>query len=259
AAGGTRTASGRSSPGWTARPGRRSGGRRPWEGSPRSRRAVRPRRIETERSPMRLVRAVVPLLVAALAGPPVRLGAQTQEPQPPPTPPAADVPTFGIGTAAVTLDVVVRDKKGHAVRDLQARDFEVFEDGGKQTIDSFNVFGSRTPPPELAQKPAAPAAETANAAAAPAALTAPSAPAGGEEDRPQVIAFVFDRLTAQARDTAHKASLVYVEKGHVEGDLVGIFTIDLALHTVQPFTPELGLIRAGLERAVSQGNTSFSA
>src|SRR5262249_51578584 len=33
----------------------------------------------------------------------------------------------------------------------------------------------------------------------------------------------------------------------------------LALHTVQPFTPELGLIRAGLERAVSQGNTSFSA
>src|SRR5439155_21353473 len=79
------------------------------------------------------------------------------------------------------------------------------------------------------------------------------------EDRPQIIAFVFDRLTATARTLAQKAALTYLEKGHVEGDLVGVFSIDLALRTLQPFTRERGLIRAGLERAASQANTDFAS
>jgi VWFA-related protein len=76
--------------------------------------------------------------------------------------------------------------------------------------------------------------------------------------RPQVIAFVFDRLSPDARNVAHKAALTYVDRGHVEGDLVGVFGIDLALHTVQPFTNDAGLIRDGLERAASSANTAFS-
>ena len=167
--------------------------------------------------------------------------------------PQAEVPTFGVGTAAVTLDVVVRDKKGSAVRDLKASDFEVFEDGVKQQIESFRVYG--LPIDEGVAKADSPAS-------APAAVT-PSAPAAAPpedtEKQAQVIAFVFDRLSPSARDLARKAALTYLERGHVAGDLVGIFSIDLALRTIQPFTRETTLIQVGLERAASQGNTSFAS
>jgi VWFA-related protein len=83
-------------------------------------------------------------------------------------------------------------------------------------------------------------------------------PSASPETRPQVIAFVFDRLSADARNTAHKAAMTYLDKGHVEGDLVAVFAIDLALRTIQPFTREPSLIRVGLERAASQANTAFS-
>jgi VWFA-related protein len=197
----------------------------------------------------------VPLLVTTLALPPA-LGAVGQE-TPPPNPPGADVPTFGVGTAAVTLDVVVRDKKGKAVRDLSAADFEVFEDNVKQSVDSFNVFGSRKEEPEVAG--AAPKTSAPAPAAPPVPSAAAAAAAGEPENRAQLIAFVFDRLTAGARDMAHKAALTYLDRGHVEGDLVGVFSIDLSLRTLQPFTEEVGLIRAGLERARSQANTDFSS
>jgi VWFA-related protein len=93
-------------------------------------------------------------------------------------------------------------------------------------------------------------------APAPAAAPTPEPAAGGAEVRPQVIAFIFDRLSAQARSNAYKAALTYLDRGHVEGDLVGVFAIDLALRTLQPFTTEPDLIRAGLQAASEQGNTA---
>ena len=84
-------------------------------------------------------------------------------------------------------------------------------------------------------------ARGSGAAAAPA--TARRGPAS--DIKPQVIAFVFDRLTANARATALKAAMTYVDRGHVEGDLVGVFAIDLALRTIQPFTNDRDLIRDG--------------
>jgi VWFA-related protein len=195
---------------------------------------------------------LVVLLVAALALPPGRVAAS---PQASATPAGQELPTFGVGTAAVTLDVVVRDKKGHAVRDLKASDFEVFEEGVKQTIESFRLFGSPSEGSPVVEPPKA-AVAPATPAAAPAA--APPAAAPGAEIRPQLIAFIFDRLAPEARNQARKAALAYLDKGHVEGDLVGVFSIDLSLQTILPFTREPGLIRAGLDRAASQGNTDFA-
>jgi VWFA-related protein len=203
---------------------------------------------------MRSNRLVVAALVALLSLRPVLdVGATFQEP--PASPQAPAIPTFGVGTAAVTLDVVVRDKKGNAVRDLKASDFEVFEDGAKQQVESFRIFGRPLDGP--LEAPAKPTAAPTPAAASPAAVPAPP-PAAAPEMRPQLIAFVFDRLSADARNTAQKAAMTYVERGHVEGDVVGVFAIDLALRTVQPFTTDPSLIRLGLQRAASQANTSFS-
>jgi VWFA-related protein len=190
-------------------------------------------------------------LLAALScalpggGPPA--GALAQET------PGGEPPVFGVQATGVVVDVVVRDRKGRLVRDLQASDFEVYEDGEKQAIASFRVYDSRRPE-EAASRPAAPApvAETtAGQAAAPA-----EAP---QENAPSVIAFVFDRLSAEARRIARNAALAYTESGYVSGDLVGVFSIDLALRTLQPFTNDPASIRHGLDRAVLQANTAFAS
>src|SRR5436309_8836051 len=117
-----------------------------------------------------LVVAVLVNILALPAVPVVGTGPQ-DAPAVPQRP--AEVPTFGVGTAAVTLDVVVRDKKGRAVRDLKTSDFEVFEDGVKQTIDSFRVFGRPLEDPApVAPRPAA--APAPGPAPAPAPLPLPA-------------------------------------------------------------------------------------
>lgn len=41
--------------------------------------------------------------------------------------------TFRVAVDVVAIDAVVTDRKGEAVRDLTAADFEVFQDGKRQT------------------------------------------------------------------------------------------------------------------------------
>lgn len=201
---------------------------------------------------------VFPLVAALVLSP-----AAPAVPAPQAPPQGKEVLTFGVSTAAVTLDIVVRDKKGNAVRDLKAGDFSVFEDGVPQKVETFEIFGQTTPPAATtvadARSPVGgPGGATAPAAAsAPAASPAPAA-AAEPEVRPQVIAFVFDRLGPEARANAQKAAMTYVDRGYVHGDVVGIFSVDLALRTLQPFTTDVTLIRSGLERAAAQGNTGYA-
>ena len=46
-------------------------------------------------------------------------------------------PAISSTATAILVDAVVRDKSGQLVTDLSATDFELFEDGARQTIDSF--------------------------------------------------------------------------------------------------------------------------
>ena len=72
----------------------------------------------------RLTSAAAACLAASL------LSASQDAQQPPP-------PVFGTGTAAVLLDVVVRDKKGRPVTDVRQDELEVYEEGVRQTIEGF--------------------------------------------------------------------------------------------------------------------------
>src|SRR5690348_3971812 len=49
-------------------------------------------------------------------------------------------PTFKAGINYVRVDVIVSDKSGNTVGDLQQGDFDVTEDGKPQTIDSFKLI-----------------------------------------------------------------------------------------------------------------------
>ena len=98
---------------------------------------------------MRRITTLV-LLVLSLA---LTVGAQepSQPPAPPPptpeqqagTPPAgtdaAGQPVFRTGINFVRVDVIVTDKQGNPVTDLTQADFEVFEDGKPQAVETFKL------------------------------------------------------------------------------------------------------------------------
>jgi VWFA-related protein len=87
-------------------------------------------------------------------------GAQAQTPPPAQPPDAAQqqaqgaaepAATFHTETRLVPVDVVVMDKKGNYVRDLNKNDFKVFEDNKAQEVTTFS-FGSDPNAPGSAQQ-----------------------------------------------------------------------------------------------------------
>lgn len=197
--------------------------------------------------------AVVALL--SLAAPPPHARAQT-----PPAGPQERDEIIRVSTKEVGLDVVVRDKRGHVVKDLKASDFEVFEDGQRQQVQSFRLVarGAAQPPGAADARTAAAgapaAATTPDARAADAARRAPESPRGIE--RVGAVALVFDRLSVESRSRARQAALGFLGGGLAPDDYVGVFRIDLSLQAVQTFTNNEQHVRAGIDRAMTQGSSA---
>jgi len=175
----------------------------------------------------------------------------TQAQQPPPPQPAAHATgTVQAGVTAVLVDVVVRDKHGMPVRDLQQADFEVLEDGVVQTIGSFT--------PNFEE---APAAATAAAASAPAAPAPTAAPASEAAPKPTmgvpITALVFDRLSPEARQVAMKAAKTYLGDRKETPNYMGVFGIDLSLKSYTRFTRNVEELRKGIDGIDSRASASF--
>jgi VWFA-related protein len=147
----------------------------------------------------------------------------------------------------VKLDIVVKDKKGRPVKDLTPADFDIYEDGVRQQIESFRFVlreapaGGEARPNEEKAGPA-PQPETARAAAT-----------------PGVIALVFDRLSPEARALARKAGVAYVQQGMAAGDYTGVFGIDQSLRTFQTFTDNSELVRRAVERATTAATSTYTS
>src|SRR5688500_4672012 len=58
-------------------------------------------------------------------------------------PPDLRAQVFRAEAEVVVLDLVVRDKKGHTVRDLRPEEVQVFEDGVKQDASGFRFLDTR--------------------------------------------------------------------------------------------------------------------
>ena len=191
--------------------------------------------------------AVTAVLAAAL----VAIAAAQQPPaQQPPAQRALG--TVQAEVTAVLVDVVVHDKKGEPVRDLKQSEFQITEDGVRQTIGSFTPIMEGAIPPATATAPAG-GGGTALASRSLAGATAPVAVG------PTVTALVFDRLTAESRRIAVHAAQSYIASKSEMSGYVGIFGIDLALSPYAPFTRDAGVLKAGLdkvaERATSTSNS----
>jgi VWFA-related protein len=169
--------------------------------------------------------------------------------QNPAPPQRQDEPKIRIGTAEVTLDVVVRDKKGRSVKDLTAPEFEIYEDGVRQQVESFR----------LALRESEPKADVNRGkdASAPAA-TAPAA-SRDKTVNPGVIALVFDRLSPDARQMARRAANAYAEEGLMARDFTGVFVIDMSLLTYQQYTDDPQLVKQAIEQATSRSTSTFAS
>jgi VWFA-related protein len=163
--------------------------------------------------------------------------AATASPAPQSPQPASEVPgvapTVGVTASRVAVDLVVRDKKGRLVRDLTRADIEVLEDGASQEVLSVRlvdtVGGARALPSGPLPRPAPQVAPSASPA--PAAAPEP-------DEHPLFLAFLFDRLSPQARQTAYDAAVEWLKRPAPATRYVGVFRIDQSLDTLQSFSDD---------------------
>lgn len=182
------------------------------------------------------------LLFALVAAPLVSSRAQT-----PSTQQTAD-DRIVVGTNEVMIDAVVRDKKGRPVKDLQASDFQISEDGVPQEIKSFRLVSGEAISVASEAKPAG---------------TPTKAFRKVMEDfnagRIGAVALVFDRLSQDSRNRARAAALSYIGDGLSANDFVGVFGIDLRLSVFQTFTNSDQLVKQALDRVGSANSSSYSS
>jgi VWFA-related protein len=160
--------------------------------------------------------------------------------------------TVQAGVSAVLVDVVVRDKKGEPVRDLRQDEIRLTEDGVAQTIGSFAavIDGKIGGPGAAAAAPAAPA---------PLASRAVVGSAAPIDAAPLVTALVFDRLEPEARRRAVQAAAGFLGDTAVAPGYVGIFSIDLALAPLAPFTRSASVLKQALDVMGERAQANFDS
>jgi len=187
-----------------------------------------------------MYKLTVAILLFAIAIAPLTAGGQTPSAQ-------QGDDRLVSGTTEVIFDAVVKDKKGRPVKDLQAADFQIIEDGVPQDVKSFRLVAG-----DVADAPASDGASKTTTAATKAKARVLEAFNAG---RIGSVALVFDRLSADSRTRAHDAALAYLGAGLGPSDFVGVFGIDMTLAVYQTFTNDEKLIKPAIDRAGSAASS----
>ena len=73
------------------------------------------------------------------------------------------------------------------------------------------------------------------------------------------LAFLFDRLSPQARRTAHDAAIEWLARPAPAGRFVGVFRIDQNLDTIQGFTPDAKAATDAVHHVLESAPTTYMA
>jgi VWFA-related protein len=151
---------------------------------------------------------------AVAAGLLVSLSAQAPAPAQPPAPtPSQQQPNFRVQINLVTTDVTVKDNRGVFIDDLTRDEFEIYEDGVRQTLASMTmVHGGRVtnmfepPPPPPREGIILPAVKRADTTTG------------------RIFVFFIDDLNIQFKNSAHIRNIFARMKKLLvhQGDLIGI-------------------------------------
>ncbi len=172
----------------------------------------------------------------------VLLAAQTPSQQPAP---AGSAPTFRTGAQEVLLDVVVRDKRGQVVRNLEPGDLEVYDNGVRRPISSFRLIQGSS---DIALED-----HPAPTAGASAAVRKPLNPLA----QVRLVTLIFNRLDLNARQLARTAALDLLKNEFPENVYMSVLVLGDSLLGIQPFTNDRALLRKAVARATSGAYTEF--
>jgi len=136
----------------------------------------------------------------------------------------------------VVVDVVVRDKRGRLVNDLNAGEITVVEDGVQQKVTSFrNVQGREQ---LQAERSAAHAEQVSPNGAHPLNTLR-------DLNFVSIVVAPMSRDDlALARDTVHQ----FLKSDVLPNTYITVFKLDAALHLVQPYTQDRAILLAAVDR-----------
>ena len=149
-----------------------------------------------------------------------------------PQAPVQPTPTIRVGVDLVRVDATVTDERGRHVPDLTIRDFEVLQDGRRQTISSFTYVAGDSP------------ALPDGGASAPGVARIASA-----DQVRRTIAIVVDDLGLSFESTSRVRALLrtFVDHEVQPGDLVAILRTGAGMGALQQFTTDRRMLHAAVE------------
>jgi VWFA-related protein len=173
------------------------------------------------------------------------VAAQNNPPQQPKPTSSKDQDTYRIETELVQIDLVVTDKQGKPVQDLNREDFELYEDGRKQTLTHFAAGTAKQPAWWLATEKKQLVKSTSSTE--PNAAT-DAAAADGVSGRYVVLAVDDFHLAAANLIFVKRALTKFITEQMVAGDQIALVTTSGNVGMFQQFTDE----REVLERAINR-------
>jgi VWFA-related protein len=173
---------------------------------------------------------------------------QTNAPRPA-APPAQ--PLFRASRNLILADVVVRDRNGNIVKGLTIDDFELFEDGSAQQIQTFAFEEISKDAPALSAPMLAGVTVNQPGATPPVAVPADAAPRPLTSDDTagrRLMVLVFDTSSMEPEDVqkATDSAIKWVDEQMTTADLVAIASIGSDLQVLNDFTSDKDAVRSAL-------------
>jgi VWFA-related protein len=160
-----------------------------------------------------------------------------------------DVEVLRVKSNLVNIDVMVKDKKGKYITDLNAEDFTVAENGVQQTVQFFE------PPLMLNDKPVG-GSKAEVSSAAPQTGT-PTSVQSNQAPR-NIISLVLDGQTTDLANLkqVREGTIKYIREQISGADIVALFAVSSDLRLLQPFTQDKAKLISAVEKAYSASSSS---
>jgi VWFA-related protein len=159
----------------------------------------------------------------------------------------APPPVIRSTTQEVLLDAVVRDKKERLIRNLKPEEVRVLEDGVPQKLQTFRFTDADSDEPAHAEPGASGA-------------SAPAAPTGSALNplhNLNLVTIVFERMGPRSRLFAQQVAAEFLANEFRSNTYGGVFSLDLRLNALQPYTNNQDLLRQAITRATTGNYTEF--
>ncbi|HKV61354.1 MAG TPA: VWA domain-containing protein [Candidatus Acidoferrum sp.] len=148
---------------------------------------------------------------------------------------SAQAPPSTVRSAAeeVVLDMVFRDKKGRAIRDIRPEEIHVSEDGVEQKLTSLRLVEGKT-----VESPGAPKSSPGNGSLSLDPMR-----------EVRLVTLVFEGLDQEGKRFFRQALKDILDMAPEQNLYFSILTIDQKLHVIQPFTSDHAALLKSADRS----------